>query len=854
MPPARPEFLFRCQRLLAGFGVALLLFLTLVDRGATRIYLWPWAFYFQILLALPPAWLLGRLLFVRRPIARFGGPIDALLIAGVAITLVSALASPFPHQSLLAAAVPLAGVSCAWLVRDALESGSAPAPPADLERFVRGFGGVLALILLDSLGQWLVFDLLPAGQREGFSSVLAHVFSFRNEHPLGHGNYTAGLSLLMIPWFVALAGRARGRMRWTWSAAAALALIMLFSSASRGGLAALAAVVVLAGIALARQRGASRARLASCALALVVATGVLAALHPRVRLVVRQWRDTGTLNTGDRQRLSMAQAGAAMLLDHPGLGVGPGVTPRVYPQYRARLTGGVETAEQLHSTPIQVAADLGLPGLALLLLLGVAGLRRLHLPHTRSADPDDPAAWIRVTAGATLGGYALFSLTDYQLDVPIFPAALATCLALLCATQPRRGAATAEENPAPRPPSAARRWLAAGGLAAGFALTLAVAFPWMTARREFAHAVDALSAGDYATFDRLCAAAEARAPWAVSFLNTHAWAAAERRTQAADPAARAALLDTARAFYRRSLAIDPAQELGHFNLGWLTVRDDPAAAEGHFRAAARLVPDKGGVYLGLALSLYNQRNEAGAVAALALEGLNDPRFLTSPWWRDEPFATLRPAVRERLDADYARVLAALPADGPLYREATYAQALSRWLAGDAPAASVAAVAPTAERAAFFATLPALDRRTWTPPPDPDSWPRWQLLYAAWTQPAQRDVFLRRALRLPAAAEATPLLGQLTQFLAAPAPGPVTFAQKFLAIPSPPALARTLRNQRLAYGLMMKNLDVPVPLDFYPVRENLVAADFLAFLFPMKGYLPGPVLVRQLDAISVTARL
>lgn len=848
MPLVRPELLARCQRLVAGFGIALLLILTLADRGATRVYLWPWAFYFQILLVLAPGLLLFRLLAVRPALARFGGAIDALLFGGVALTLGSALASPFPHQSLLAAAVPLAGAACAWLVLDAFTRGGSPASLARLEKFVRRFGIILALILLDSLGQWLVLDLLPAGQRDGLPRLLAHAFSIRNERPLGHGNYTAGLALVMIPWFVALATRARGKTRGAWSVASALALVMLFSSASRGGFAALVAVAVIAGIVLARQRGVSGARLALFALALGVATGALASLHPRVRLVVRQWRDTGTLNAGDRQRLSMAQAGTALLLDHPLLGVGPGVTPLVYPRYRARLTGGVETAEQLHSTPVQIAADLGFPGLGLLLLLGFAVLQRLHLPRTRRPDPADPAAWIRLTAAATLGGYALFSLTDYQLDVPIFPALLATCLALLCAATPPRLDAHTDAAPAPRQFPAARRWLALGGLAAALAITLVVALPWVAARRDFAHAVDALSAGDYATFDRLCSAAEVRAPWAVSFVNTHAWAAAEQRAHATDPATRAALLDTAQSFYRRSLAINPDQELDHFNLGWLMVRDRPAEAEAHFRAAAHLVPDKGGVYLGLALSLFNQGDANGAGAALALESLNDPRFLTAPWWRDEPFAALLPAVRERLEADYARVLAALPAGDPLYREATYARALSRWLAGQAGADKVAATATTSKRAAFLAALPALDRQTWTPPSDPRSWNRWQLLYAAWTQPAQRDTFLRRALRVPAEVPAPPALIALSRHLDAAASDHATFTQTFLAVPPPPAFARALRNQRLAYGLMMKNLDVPVPLDFYPVRENLVTADFLDFLFPLKGYLPGPILVALLDAI------
>ena len=48
------------------------------------------------------------------------------------------------------------------------------------------------------------------------------------------------------------------------------------------------------------------------------------------------------------------------------------------------------------------------------------------------------------------------------------------------------------------------------------------------------------------------------------------------------------------ALLRESLALNPDQEIAHFNLGWLLVVRAPAEAERHFLAAARLVPDKGG--------------------------------------------------------------------------------------------------------------------------------------------------------------------------------------------------------------------------------------------------------------------
>jgi tetratricopeptide (TPR) repeat protein len=833
MPALRPAGFARLQLLFAWLGVGLLDALTLADRGATRMYVWPWIFYLSLLFALPPLlWLAQLLAPGAAPPARFGGWLDAALLGGAALNLLAALASPYPHQSLRAAVLPLAGVACAYLLLGWLAADPA-ARAARLERGARFLGWFLAAVLLDSLGLWLADDLRPAWQHlrtlsasSGEPAPLASLLSLRNEHPLGHANYTAGLALLMIPWFAALAGRARGRARAGWGVALALALLMLISSGSRGGLAALAVLAVGALILAARRRRVAPARLAGLALTALAAAGLLSLLHPRVRLVLHEWRDTGTLNTGDRQRLSMIEAALAMTAARPVLGWGPGVSPQVYPRFRGALTGGVETAEQLHCTPAQLAADLGVPGLLVFLLLaGGIGARLLRL-----GDPDAPpaeSAWVPRAAGLALLGYGAFSFTDFQLDVPVFTAALAACLALL-------GAGPSS----PRLSAAARRWLALG-CAGGLGAWLFVAVPLLRARWQFSRAVDALEQGDYPAFDRRCAVAVETAPWDLSLLNSRAWAAAETGLQAEDPARRARLLARALGCYEQSLARNPAQELCHFNLGWLMVKSDPRAAAAHFRAAARLVPDKGGVYFGLGLALYNEGRVADAAGAFALECLDDPRFLTAPWWGEPPFAGLRPQVRARLAADYRAALAGLPPGGWLHREAAYAAALTGWLNGADDGAAAGRLATTPERAAFFAALPALDRRAYRLPLRATVWNGWQRLYAAWTGPAQRAAFLR-----PMAEETR---DAFAAFLADSAAE--TFTGEFLLRRSPPPPERTLRNQRLAYGILRKNLDVPVPVDFYLVRENLVTTDYLGFLFPVKGWLPGPVLLGRLDAIA-----
>jgi tetratricopeptide (TPR) repeat protein len=195
-------------------------------------------------------------------------------------------------------------------------------------------------------------------------------------------------------------------------------------------------------------------------------------------------------------------------------------------------------------------------------------------------------------AAATLAGYAGFALTDWQLDVPIFAAALAALAALLV-------------PPVAGPASPGARRLVVGltviafGLIAGFG------------RRDPAPA-----------------------------LNSEALALARDPTQH----------DRAVALLRQSLTLNPNQEIAHFNLGWLLVVSDPAAAEKHFLAAAVLVPDKGGVYFGLGLARLNLGRNAAAAQAFALECVNEPLFLASPWWNVPAIAAQRQTTAAAYDS------------------------------------------------------------------------------------------------------------------------------------------------------------------------------------------------------------
>ncbi|HEY8994179.1 MAG TPA: O-antigen ligase family protein, partial [Lacunisphaera sp.] len=567
MSSARHDPFRLLVRIFAWGGLAGLAALTLVDRGATRMYATPWMWLLVGVAAIPPGIFLLRLFAPARMLRLPSPGWSALAVAVIAVPLVSALLSPYRGPSLLAVGVPLAAACLFFLLSDWLAEDASHR--LCLEQI---FAAAAAANAIVSAILWLV-DLASLSHTELFSSA---VFLRRNAHPLGHSNYTAGLMLLGLPWLARLTWSLRGSLRSAAIFATGLTLLNLFISGSRGGLIGLAALGV-AGVAVARLGWKRFLLVAGGAVALAA---LLAVANPRVRSLVGPTDPLQEPNLSTVQRTAMLDAGLMMGRDRPLLGWGPNTTPLAYPRYRHALDGGAENVLQLHSTPLQLWAETGAAGVLTALLL--AGLVALN--------------WHRSpVAVTTLAGYGAFALTDHQLDVPAFAAAIAVLAACLA-------------GPSARPASVVSR------LNLGLIILVV------------AGAIALLGARD-------------RTP----ALN------AEALQLARDPAQR----DRAVALLSQSLALNPDQEIAHFNLGWLLLVPEPAKAEAHFRAAAHLVPDKGGVYFGLGLARLNQGNRAGAARALALECVNEPLFLASPWWNVPEVAALRePATKE-----YEHVLA-----------------------------------------------------------------------------------------------------------------------------------------------------------------------------------------------------
>jgi O-antigen ligase len=302
----------------------------------------------QTMLAVLAAWLVwerahGRL--------RTSWPLAAPLLAFAAWTLVAAALSDAPWDSLLNTR-PLLMLATLWIVLHTIED----APRA------RWFAAVLfvALAVISVLAVVQVatcsgarLDAKAAGLPPVLTSFFgkcrrAHAF-FSIYMTLG-GVLAIGLALA-LPSLPLLRRRAAAVAAWL---VGALALALTFVRGAWVGLA----------FGLAVLAGTVRRQVVLLAGVLVVAALVLAVPGVFHRVVtIADVNDPSV-----RERLAMWSAGRTLVHEHPVAGVGPGQVKQLYGQYAPPFAVRRHTSH-LHNTPLQIAVERGLVGLALWLWL-----------------------------------------------------------------------------------------------------------------------------------------------------------------------------------------------------------------------------------------------------------------------------------------------------------------------------------------------------------------------------------------------------------------------------------------------------------------------------------------------------
>jgi O-antigen ligase len=194
----------------------------------------------------------------------------------------------------------------------------------------------------------------------------------RPQGTLGHYMTYSGLLMLVIG--VALARILFGRRDRMWAAlvmpALAVAVVVTFTRSSAVGACAAAALL----LTLKDFR-------------LLAVLPIVAAIFFAVAPAALAGRFISTFDLKDptnRDRLAMLREGGHMIRAHPIVGVGPNMVPVVYSEYRD--PDAVEdTNPHLHNVPLQIAAERGLPALAVWLWFVVGLIVALA---KRFRDPD----------------------------------------------------------------------------------------------------------------------------------------------------------------------------------------------------------------------------------------------------------------------------------------------------------------------------------------------------------------------------------------------------------------------------------------------------------------------------------
>ena len=115
----------------------------------------------------------------------------------------------------------------------------------------------------------------------------------------------------------------------------------------------------------------------------------------------------------NRDRLAMARTGTAMVRDFPLTGVGPAMIPKLYAQYRD--PDAVQAMNpHLHNVPLQIAAERGLPALAI--WIAFIGVLAYGLFKVFRSSPDQTlaAAGLAAIAGMLSAGLFEYNFGDSE--------------------------------------------------------------------------------------------------------------------------------------------------------------------------------------------------------------------------------------------------------------------------------------------------------------------------------------------------------------------------------------------------------------------------------------------------------
>lgn len=808
---------------LGPLGLAFYAVFTLLPDSSTLLVSWPWVFVWQVALALPWLWLL-RQWWIHQRLIPLGYGLDYGAGLAVAGLMLSALFAPFPQQAYWYVWAALCAIAALYALNDWMYS----ATDRRRQRLLQVQGGLSLAFICLSLLLWVNQTLLPELQRlqelqsQGLRvSYDFSVLELRNWAPIGHQNYVAGYLVLSLPLLLELSFTSKTPWRWLWVVGTGLGLVDLYTTSSRGGWLGLGAAGLL-GLAILAGHPRISARWRW-----ILGVGFVAALTSMI-VANNRLRSLFNLSSGAEGgelafRLITNATGWAIGLKHPLLGAGPGSVPLLDQAYRPAWAGReAELVFQLHSTPAQIWAELGLWGMGLAVALGVwLVIWGIRLHHSDLTGSQRVLCW---SLFAGLLGYGVMSLTDYQLDIVGISGTL--ILYFVSILSFLRGFAAAS-LPKSQP---WLRWLRWGtvGLLLGITLWLApIHWAWQRSSLGFSALSNRLDARSLQTFISNLSQAYGLAPWEPYYSAELGSVLAKAALSSKDAQTSAALIQRSTAAFEQTVLASPYQEFGHSSLGWLQLFGrQPHLATQSFKAAAQLAPAKRGTFYSLGLSLLDQGKKDLALQAMALEIIRDPLWLTSAVWRSPGLVAIAPAVQDRVVSLYQQLL-----QQPTSAQAAYLhQCLGGvyWWQGKLP---VAAREWNQSGSSLSKSLLAIaqGQPSVTAPPEQPQTPG-ELIVKAWLEPQRRTEWVTQALLRanqtpPSPQQVQPILTGMAQSKS---------LDEWIKLRAPAAV---YRRERAGFGVLSRHIDGPAPQDLFQVVDNTAMTLFFSELLPSVSYAP-----------------
>lgn len=680
-------------------GLSLLALFVSLPSSYGLMVAWPWVVFWQIGFLLIASWLIWRFRQFQSSFLLLGFQFD-WAIALSAFSLVSSTLFAFQSASSI---WYLAMAGSYGLTLYALVNWLTGLAIQDHENtLVSELGRQRREWLFTSLG---VFTLLTSGISLTLWSLNKNNFTEPvNPYPLGHHNFVSGYLVLSLPILFCLGFQHRGWLKIFWFTSTGLAIITLYTTGSRGGALGFLTLLLVGAVAIANELQQTSAEtinrfrqwLPNLIVGLIVILGLgLVVANPRVQRLTTAISE-GAIEGNAQFRIFTIEAGLNLWRHHPWFGIGLGNTIKLYDLYRP-IEAGVTAfrVQQLHCTPVQLLAELGLIGFTAYLLF-IALVSRLiwkltnqfKVQSAHNSSFSDRLLFYGCSTG--LIGYAVSSLTDFQLENIGISLTITIFLAILINL-------AQEFVPAPAINKISQQRALS---LVTFTLAIAALRIWIpadTAMMLAATGTDDLQAGNFAGFYRQWSSATKIAPQEPYYqflLGTQLTEVLEAYQPDSSissshdsqilglpkpaPQYQQQIAQSAQAHLQRAVALVPSDELFNRYLGAWLIDQDGARAAIHLRQAAQLTPRKPYTYAMLGAAYFNQKNYQAASKAFAIEGLINPEFLTTEIWLDPAFKPLWAPTLQTTLTLYQQCLARLASQQSAYNSVYQNMAMLRW--------------------------------------------------------------------------------------------------------------------------------------------------------------------------------